>query len=218
MKRLFIFLTILTTIIPPKITASTIEGEYFQIESAHCHWDECEFLRIDGKNIVLGLNEERLVFEKVDQVIRFAGSIWYQSSVINEHRKLAINGYLSSDGVLSVHFVGKEDISSYYVNSKVFVLPSKSEPWGLVVNEAMMCGLPVVVSSHCGCSLDLVDGNGYVFKPNNTNSLSSILESYMRNDNDISAQRELSLSIISQYTPDIAASKLVGIFDKNKLR
>jgi hypothetical protein len=110
MKRLFIFLTILTTIIPPKITASTIEGEYFQIESAHCHWDECEFLRIDGKNIVLGLNEERLVFEKVDQVIRFAGSIWYQSSVINEDRKLAINGYLSSDGVLSVHFVGKEDI------------------------------------------------------------------------------------------------------------
>ena len=125
---------------------------------------------------------------------------------------------LKLENVKFIGFVGKEDISSYYVDSKVFVLPSKSEPWGLVVNEAMMCGLPVVVSSHCGCSLDLVDGNGYVFKPNNTNSLSSILESYMRNDNDISAQRELSLSIISQYTPDIAASKLVGIFDKNKLR
>ena len=40
--------------------------------------------------------------------------------------------------------------------SDVLVLPSRSEPWGLVVNEAMVCGLPVIVSARCGCVIDLV--------------------------------------------------------------
>ena len=51
--------------------------------------------------------------------------------------------------------------------SNVLVLPSTSETWGLVVNEAMVCGLPVIVSNRCGCVPDLVhDGqNGFVFDP-----------------------------------------------------
>ena len=38
----------------------------------------------------------------------------------------------------------------------VLILPSFSEPWGLVVNEAMVCGMPVIVSNKCGCAADLV--------------------------------------------------------------
>ncbi len=49
----------------------------------------------------------------------------------------------------------------------IFVLASISEQWGLVVNEAMAAGLPVLVSSNCGCAVDLVQNgvNGYVFNP-----------------------------------------------------
>lgn len=59
------------------------------------------------------------------------------------------------------------DVPTYLTLADVLVLPSLSEPWGLVVNEAMACGLPVLVSDRCGCAIDLVrDGqNGYTFTP-----------------------------------------------------
>jgi glycosyltransferase involved in cell wall biosynthesis len=51
--------------------------------------------------------------------------------------------------------------------SDVLVLPSYSEPWGLVVNEAMACGMPVIVSEKCGCAPDLVQNgkNGISINP-----------------------------------------------------
>lgn len=55
----------------------------------------------------------------------------------------------------------------YYAFAGCFVLPSTREPWGLVVNEAMAAGLPVIASERCGCVQDLVHPgeNGFVFDP-----------------------------------------------------
>lgn len=61
------------------------------------------------------------------------------------------------------------------------VLPSLSEPWGLVVNEAMVCGLPVLVSDRCGCAEDLVrEGeNGFTFPPESETRLAERLRTAM---------------------------------------
>ena len=72
-----------------------------------------------------------------------------------------------------IHFEGlrtSNELPPYYAFAGCFVLPSFREPWGLVVNEAMASGLPVMVSSACGCAEDLVhDGqNGFIFDPNST--------------------------------------------------
>ena len=64
-------------------------------------------------------------------------------------------------------FVNQSKLCRYYVAGDVFVLPSKRghESWGLVVNEAMTCGLSVLVSDGVGCRIDLVENGvtGYVF-------------------------------------------------------
>lgn len=53
----------------------------------------------------------------------------------------------------------------YYAFADAFVHASTSEQWGLVVNEAVACGLPVIVSDRCGCVPELVNGNGFSFDP-----------------------------------------------------
>lgn len=53
-------------------------------------------------------------------------------------------------------FVGYYDMPGFYAELDLYWQPSLSEPWGLVVNEAMASGLPVLVSDRCGCGPDLV--------------------------------------------------------------
>jgi glycosyltransferase involved in cell wall biosynthesis len=64
-------------------------------------------------------------------------------------------------------FKQADELPRFYALGGALVLPSTREPWGLVVNEAMACGVPVLVSKRCGCSADLVgEGkNGYTFDP-----------------------------------------------------
>lgn len=70
-------------------------------------------------------------------------------------------------------FVNQSQLPSIFSACDVFVLPSEDEPWGLVVNEAMCAGLPVVVSEGVGCVADLVvDGvNGAVCRAGDVESL-----------------------------------------------
>jgi len=82
-----------------------------------------------------------------------------------------------SDRVRFLGFVNQSQLPSVYRAADVFVLPSLFEPFGLVVNEAMLCGLPVVVSDRVGAKFDLVrpNENGYVFPAGDSKALEEIL-------------------------------------------
>jgi 1,2-diacylglycerol 3-alpha-glucosyltransferase len=83
-----------------------------------------------------------------------------------------------------VHLPGFRDYDTlpvYYGLAELFVHPSQREQWGLVVNEAMAAGLPVLVTNKCGCAEDLVlDGKtGFQFTPGNADELAArLLELY----------------------------------------
>ena len=64
-----------------------------------------------------------------------------------------------------------EELPVYYGLAKAFVHASTTEQWGLVVNEAIASGLPVIVSNRCGCAPELVNGNGFTFDPGNRHEL-----------------------------------------------
>ena len=74
-------------------------------------------------------------------------------------------------------FVHRERLPEFYSLADVLVFPTHSDPWGLVVNEAMSCGLPVIVTSVAGCAADLVqDGrNGFVVPPGDVRQLASAM-------------------------------------------
>ena len=70
-----------------------------------------------------------------------------------------------------------DELPVYYGLASAFVHASTTEPWGLVVNEAMASGLPVLVSNRCGCAQDLVQEgvNGFTFDPFNIEQLASLM-------------------------------------------
>ena len=74
-------------------------------------------------------------------------------------------------------FVNQSMLPCVYSASDVFVLPSENEPWGLVVNEVMCAGLPVVIADEVGCVSDLVKQgeNGYLFKAGDVKDLAQSL-------------------------------------------
>ena len=93
----------------------------------------------------------------------------------NLERRAAELGLM--DRVRFLGFVNQSQLPSTYCAADLFVLPSLFEPFGLVVNEAMLCGLPVAVSDRVGAKFDLVrpGDNGYVFPAGNVEALAAVL-------------------------------------------
>jgi len=94
----------------------------------------------------------------------------------------------------------QEELFKIYNVGDILILPSYNEPWGLVVNEAMAAGLPVIVSNECGCSLDLVrDGeNGYILTDlENSETLRNLIMKALKNKESFSKK---SLEIIDNWT------------------
>lgn len=112
----------------------------------------------------------------------------------------------------NVHFVPFQNQSAMpviYALADVFVLPSKSETWGLGVNEAMAAGKAIVVSDRCGCSVDLVKEreNGLIFRTGDINDLKDKLTYITALDKgDIKMWGSRSGNIIANWTYEVCAS------------
>lgn len=93
-----------------------------------------------------------------------------------ELKSLAVE--LGLENVTFTGFLNQSELPRLYGSSDVFALPSENEPWGLIVNEVMCAGLPVVVGAGVGCVPDLVkEGkNGLTCVPGDPASLAAALE------------------------------------------
>jgi glycosyltransferase involved in cell wall biosynthesis len=112
--------------------------------------------------------------------------------------------------VLFAGFRNQGQLPAYLAGAGCLVLPSDgTETWGLIVNEAMACGTPAIVSTACGCEPDLiVDGQtGYSFTLGDTQALADRLGEFIRNQD-----RDWSPAVrkkIAQYTMIKATSGLL---------
>lgn len=94
-------------------------------------------------------------------------------------------------------FVNQADLPGWYASGDIIVLPSEKEPWGLVVNEGMACGLVPVVSDAVGCAPDLVDGIGEIVPVGNIDELAGALAKASR---DACGRREKIQQRLESYT------------------
>ena len=103
----------------------------------------------------------------------------------------------------NVHFVGfqsKEALAEFYKAADVFVLPTREDIWGLVINEAMAYGLPVITTDRCVAGLELVENavNGYIVPVEDADALASAVRKVLTGD--LQKMAESSLGKIRPYT------------------
>jgi glycosyltransferase involved in cell wall biosynthesis len=113
--------------------------------------------------------------------------------------------------ILFPGFVERDELANFYALSNALVFPTHSDPWGLVVNEAIACGLPVIATDVAGCTADLVcDGaNGYVVSVGKPELLSQAM---LRLVNDPELRERMgraSASRSQSFTPQIWADGVV---------
>jgi glycosyltransferase involved in cell wall biosynthesis len=123
---------------------------------------------VDVKNIILLVEE----FNDNGKPLTIVGS-----GPLEEDLKQSANDNISFTG-----FIDNEKLGEIYQAHDVFVLPSCSETWGLVVEEAIYWGLPVIVSDKVGSSVDMVKdlGTGLIFQSKSGESLHAAIEEVER--------------------------------------
>lgn len=112
-----------------------------------------------------------------------------------------------------VHLVGAKGyakLPAYYAHAEAFIHASTTEQWGLVVNEAMASGLPVLVSNRSGCATDLVkDGeNGWTFDPSNEQQMADLMLRVYSDEGARVRMGSRSREIIAEWGPKRFATSI----------
>lgn len=111
------------------------------------------------------------------------------------------------------------DLPLYYAMADVLVLPAGKEPWGLVINEAMACGLAVIAHKHCGAAVDLVDEkNGVKLEDFSANEIARAMH-YLASDGEIlRSKQKCSREKIKGWSIDAAAQGIVRAVEASYLK
>jgi len=156
------------------------------------------------KGIDTLLNAFKLVLlDRPDAKLVFVGSGYLQSDIENYVVKLGICNNVEFLGSMAI-----ESLALEYAKATCLVLPS--EPWGLVVNEALSYGCPVVVSNVCGCVPELVRFGitGFDFEVGDVGGLAAFLLKIVRDFGDSEAVAKRCIDVVSQYSPERAAQQI----------
>jgi glycosyltransferase involved in cell wall biosynthesis len=128
--------------------------------------------------------------------------------------KAELDNFVARSGLQKqVHMPGFKqyhELPSYYALAKVFIHASTVEQWGLVVNEAMASGLPILVSNRCGCARDLVQEgvNGFAFDPYHPEQMADLMLRISAPGFPLADFAAASSSIIAKWSPDRFAQGL----------
>ena len=160
--------------------------------------------RLDAKKNLLFLID---AFERY----RKRGGEWNLVMVGRGPQKNEIHEYAKRLPDGSIHFIDWlqiDELPYVYALGGAFALASTSEPWGLVVNEAMACGLPVLVSRACGCQPELCRRglNGFDFDPRDLEALTRAMTKVAAPGTDRATMGRWSETIIQSFTPQSWAS------------
>ena len=163
-----------------------------------------------------GIYDLLTAYERLPEEIRRVASLVMVGDGEERGELMRRSREVQTGRIMFPGFVQRDELPVYYACADALVFPTHSDPWGLVVNEAMACGLPVIATEAAGCAADLVcDGmNGYVVKIGKPERLAEAMLTLL---NDPELRRRMggaSANRSRSFTPQIWAEGAVrGVMD-----
>lgn len=167
---------------------------------------------VKKKNLLRLLDAYKIYRGEIKDIIPWALVLCGAGSQENE-----LKAKVKNEHIEEVYFPGSknpEELAIYYGLASCFVLASTIEQWGLVVNEAMASGLPVLVTKVAGAAHELVDDgvNGYKFDPLNAKELSELFLKISNLEKDkLKQMGENSQKKITSYSPELFAENIIKL-------
>lgn len=117
-----------------------------------------------------------------------------------------------------IGFKKKDELVKYYRASDLFILPTREDVWGLVINEAMASGLPIITTDRCVAGLELITDyeNGFIVPVEQVDSFVNRIEEVMSNEKLAISMAEANLKKISLYTIESMAKQHFDILNDIK--
>lgn len=163
--------------------------------------ESCTFLYAGRLDREKGLDTLLRVFADVPGKLVLAGSG-------PEEQRLRA---LAADRVRFTGAVSREEIVRLLADADVFVLPSRSEPWGMVLNEAAAAGLPLVATDGVGAAYDLIDDNGFRIPVGDERALAEAMRRLAEDPQLRARLGTRSRELVASFTPEAWADALAGL-------
>lgn len=175
----------------------------------------------------LALEEEKIVIavsrfipsKRLDMLIRSAADLGKSVGIYliggePTEEYLALQRQLQAENVHFVGFRKKEDLANYYRAADLFALPTQTDVWGLVINEAMSYGLPVITTDRCVAGVELISNgkNGYLIPKDDQQALTDRIRDAL--NGDVQRLGMAAQDTIRPYTLENMAAAHVEIFNR----
>lgn len=163
-----------------------------------------EKLNIREKRMVLSVGQ--FIYRKGNDVLIKAASALPRNigiyiiggTVTSEYRNLV--QFYNATNIHFIPFMSPKELKNYYLAADLFVLPTREDVWGLVINEAMACGLPIVTTNKCVAGCELMDNNGKIVQTEDVDGLKNAMAIMLSDEKSLQEMGKNSLKLISKQT------------------
>lgn len=130
----------------------------------------------------------------------------------DEYNSIIKNSKLTN--VIFRPFLSKDELNEYYKASNLFVLPTREDIWGLVINEAMAQGLPVITTDKCVAGVELILDKKLIVPTESYIDLENAINYVLDNPHERHNSSKRNLNQIQNYTIEAMASTIFKIISK----
>lgn len=158
-----------------------------------------------------GISDLLLAFSTLTDKADWGLVLLGQDTSDGSYQKLASELKIDTK-VLFAGVVQESSINQYHSHCDVFILSSRFDGWGAVINEAASMGMPIIGSDQSGASHHLIKNNenGYIFSAGDTKGLANAMQNYVSHPEMINPHGKASLEFYRDFTPEKNVERFIN--------